>query len=225
MRWTSKKLPAFILCSLFFCFFISPAFAAFSTDSPELNSRINQVRENIKSLRNERDTSLSPSINLSPTPIKSVQALTSTTTLNESGLTPIVSGPTVKVTSIPTPLTTSTLTDIQGYIMQEINKFRASSGLSSVKTSKETCDFAKTRAQEISISFNHNGFNNRLKNHTVPYAHWTKITENIAKTSNYKNVVSLWAKSSGHAANMRADMPFVCVAQYGNFYAYEGMKP
>jgi uncharacterized protein YkwD len=109
--------------------------------------------------------------------------------------------------------------------MQEINKFRAASGLQPVKVSKETCDFAEIRAKEISTSFNHNGFRNRINNHTIPYSRWTRITENIAMTTNYKNVVTMWARSAGHAANMRADTPFVCVGQFGNYFAYEGMKP
>jgi uncharacterized protein YkwD len=59
----------------------------------------------------------------------------------------------------------------------------------------------------------------------MPYAKWSAITENIAMTSNYGDVVTMWKNSSGHAANMRADTPFVCVMQNGNYYAYEGMKP
>ncbi len=107
--------------------------------------------------------------------------------------------------------------------MDEINKYRASQGLSSISTNSETCSFAKTRTGEITANFNHDGFNNRVNNHTLPYAIWSKVTENIAMTSEYKNVVTMWANSPGHAENMRANTPYVCVEQSGNYFAYEGL--
>lgn len=115
--------------------------------------------------------------------------------------------------------------DSMSFIMVEINKYRASKGLGSVQTNTETCNFAATRAAEIVTNFSHDGFQDRIDNKTLPYASWSGITENIAMTSQYTQVVDMWIKSTGHAANMRADTPFVCVRQSGNYYAYEGMKP
>jgi len=109
--------------------------------------------------------------------------------------------------------------------MNQINAYRASQGLSSVQTSDQTCNFASIRAKEISTSFNHDGFNQRISSKTLPYTSWSKVTENIAMTSDYKSVVSMWQNSAGHAANMRAETPYVCVVQNGNYYAYEGMRP
>lgn len=133
--------------------------------------------------------------------------------------------PTVKPTTAPVAAAPAATNDVTAYIMKEINDYRASQGLSSVQTSAETCDFAKTRAQEITTNFNHDGFNQRKESKTLPYTSWSAITENIAMTSNYKDVVTMWKNSSGHAANMRANTPYVCVMQSGNYYAYEGMKP
>lgn len=132
--------------------------------------------------------------------------------------------PTAKPTTAPVAAAPAT-NDVTAYIMKEINDYRASQGLGSVQTSAETCNFAKTRAQEITMNFNHDGFNQRKENKTLPYTSWSAITENIAMTSNYKDVVTMWKNSSGHAANMRANTPYVCVMQSGNYYAYEGMKP
>lgn len=131
-------------------------------------------------------------------------------------------------TSITLPTLTSSPTGLnlkQDYIMKAINDYRKSKGLGGVKTSTETCSFAKIRAKEISISFNHEGFRNRLTKGTLPYKSWTLVTENLAQTSNYKNVVSMWIASSSHAENMRKDTLYVCVENYGNYYAYEGMRP
>lgn len=115
--------------------------------------------------------------------------------------------------------------EITAYIIKEINQYRASFNLPPVQTSKETCDFAKIRAQEVAVNFGHEGFNRRAQNKTLPYGHWTAVTENLAMTSDYKQVVTMWAHSPGHAKNMRADTPYVCVKQYGNYFAYLAMKP
>ena len=88
-----------------------------------------------------------------------------------------------------------------------------------------TCAFAGTRAQEISVEFNHDGFSERVASKTVPYPGYSYINENIARTSDYRRVVDMWIASSGHAQNMRANTPYVCVAQYGTYYAYEGWRP
>lgn len=142
---------------------------------------------------------------------------TPTPTINTISNTPTGSGQ-------PTTASSTTPTEVRNYIMNAINSYRASQGLSSVQTSNETCNFAQIRAQEISTGFNHDGFTQRVNNHTLPYKSWSQVTENIAETPNYKNVVTLWENSPGHAANMRANTPYVCVAQYQNYYAYEGLR-
>lgn len=109
--------------------------------------------------------------------------------------------------------------------MQKINEYRSSQGLAGVKTDSYTCGFAATRAEEITRSFNHDGFSNRINSRTLPYPSYRKVTENIAMTSDYKQVVTMWINSSGHAENMRQDTPNVCVAKFGSYYAYEGWRP
>lgn len=133
--------------------------------------------------------------------------------------------PTPKPSNTPLPSTSPTSTTIRDYLVNAVNNYRQSQGLFTVSTDTYTCDFAKIRAQEISINFNHNGFSNRINSHTLPYPGYHLITENIAMTSNYTQVVNMWINSPGHAANMRADTPYVCVEKYGNYYAYEGWKP
>ena len=114
--------------------------------------------------------------------------------------------------------------DISAYILQGVNNYRISLGLSLVQSSVQTCAFAATRANEITNTFNHAGFYNRVHNHTIPYSRWARAVENIAETPNYKNVVTLWKNSPGHAANMRDNTPYVCIMQQGNYYAYEGLR-
>jgi len=201
-----KKYIIFIVSFIFFSFLVAPAFSATSGNSWERNDRLRLIQKKINALLSKK-----PRVHITtPTP---------TPTLI------VIHAPTITIKASPTPLASTPQTDVTRYIMQEINKYRTSAGLSQVQTNSETCNFAKIRAKEISTKFNHDGFNERIKNHTLPYATWSKITENLAMTSNYKNVIGMWINSAGHAANMRADTPFVCVAQYGNFYAYEGMKP
>ena len=141
-------------------------------------------------------------------------------------MTPQKEAPT-SLSVTPTPTTDVLVAShaaVRNYIMQDINDYRSSLGLSKVATSSATCAFAQVRAEEIASDFSHNGFTKRVDDKTLPYT-YSKVTENIAQTDNYKNVVTFWMNSSEHSANMRADTPFVCVAYFGNFYAYEGMKP
>ncbi len=115
--------------------------------------------------------------------------------------------------------------EVTAYIIKEINAYRASLNLKPVQTNDETCDFAKIRAAEIATDFSHDGFNRRAKLGNLPYKHWHVITENIAMTSDYKDVEKMWEHSPGHAKNMRDNTDFVCVERHGKFYAYLGMTP
>ena len=134
--------------------------------------------------------------------------------------------PTILPTSQPTPpIQTPQLSIISTYILNGVNEYRTSLGLSPVQASDETCAFAAIRAQEISHGFNHNGFYERVKNHTLPYSWWAHATENIAEAPDYHEIVKLWKNSPEHAANMRDNTPYVCIEKYGPYYAYEGMRP
>lgn len=133
------------------------------------------------------------------------------------------SGPNIQSGPTIIPITAKIVTH-QEYIMGEINAYRHSLGLSSVQMNDVICNFAKVRAQEISVDFSHKGYEDRVANHTLPYT-YSISTENLAKTNDYTRVVTLWKNSPGHAENMRKDTPFVCVEEVGDYYAYEGMKP
>jgi uncharacterized protein YkwD len=113
----------------------------------------------------------------------------------------------------------------QELLLVEINKYRASRNLKPLATSLEVCNFAQTRAQEISTGFNHEGFNNRVNSKTLPYKSFSEVVENIAQNSNYKEVLNSWLNSPPHTANLEKDVPFGCVAILNSFYVYEGLKP
>ena len=160
-----------------------------------------------------------------PTPKLTIQPTLKPTTKTTVTLTPkLTATPTVKPTTAPATTSVS-LDSNQQYILDQINEYRASQGLSSVKPDKYSCGFAKIRSQEIVNNFNHDGFQNRANAKNLPYPSYHAVTENIAMTSDYKQVVTMWKNSAGHAANMRADTPYVCVAYTRNYYAYEGWKP
>lgn len=117
------------------------------------------------------------------------------------------------------------LGETASYLLHAVNDYRSSQGLGLVQANAQLCAFAALRAKEITSSFSHDGFNNRTSSHTLPYTRWSRATENIAEAPDYRQVVTLWANSPSHAANMRDNTPFVCIKQYGNYYAYEGMRP
>lgn len=163
---------------------------------------------------------------------------TATVTLTPTPLPTATSVPIAILTSTPTPTQAAKSTlntsfprsstnqnSVQNYLLEKVNDYRHSKGLSSVVSDENTCNFASTRSQEISANFNHDGFNNRIQNHTLPYSSYHEVVENIAMTNNYQDVVAMWVNSPGHAENMRRDTPYVCIAQNGDNYAYEGWKP
>ena len=141
------------------------------------------------------------------------------------------------LTPIPTPQaatpnptqtqtqTTISNTSLSQQLLDQVNAFRASKGLPAVQTDGYTCGFATIRSNEITSGFNHDGFNNRASSHTLPYPSYTSVTENIAENSDPTQVVNAWIASPGHNENMQKDTPFVCIANLGNYYAYEGWKP
>ena len=139
-----------------------------------------------------------------------------------SKTTPTEIAPVITVQqSIPTP---PVIPNHEQFFIDQINEYRNSLGLSPVETNEQTCSFAKTRAQEISTDFSHTGFFKRVNTNTLPYTNYALVTENIAEAPDYQNIVTLWKNSPEHAANMRADTPYVCVENYGNYYVYEGLR-
>lgn len=134
--------------------------------------------------------------------------------------------PISKVSLMPksTPVPSKVVQLSDSLFLDSINSYRVSKGLSLVSSDFYTCSFAKLRAKEISTNFNHDGFNNRLTSKYLSYPSFHVVIENIAMTSNRQDVINLWINSPGHAANMQKDTPFVCVQNYGDYYAYEGYK-
>lgn len=113
----------------------------------------------------------------------------------------------------------------EDHIINEINSYRISKGLSSTKKEQFTCEFAKLRSIEISKSFNHDGFTDRINNKSLPYPSYSQVIENIANNGDYKQVVNMWINSPSHAANIKKDTLYACVGNFGNFYVYESWRP
>ena len=168
---------------------------------------------------------------LTPTPVsagKSVLGASTnsipTSVSNAAEATPI---PTPSATPAPsnTPSAlsvssnSSNPSDLEVFLLGKVNEYRTSLGLSAAVSDSNTCNFAKKRVQEITVNFSHDGFKD------YPYPSFSKVTENIAQNSDYKQVVEWWINSPVHAENMRADTPFICIETSGDYYAYEGWKP
>lgn len=207
---------------IFFSFFItsfllfSAIFAIVFSNHP---TQVLAAKTHIK----RRHISPTPTKTPTPIPTRTPTPLpTSTPTLTKR-LTPSPTKsipPTTKL--LPSPTISVEITE---YILQKVNEYRTSRGLAKAVSNTETCNFAKIRAEEISHSFTHDGFEKRINEKTLPYSDYHEVTENIAYNTDYKDVVPKWIASSGHAENMRADTPFICIGKAGDYYSYEGWKP
>ncbi len=111
------------------------------------------------------------------------------------------------------------------HIMGQINDYRKNYNLVPFKTDSNTCGFAVLRAKEISANFNHDGFKSRMNNKSLPYPSYSYIVENLANVSDYTEVVKTWIASPNHAENLRANAPYACVGNFGNYYVFEGWRP
>lgn len=164
-------------------------------------------------------------ITITPTKIVTTKIVSSAQSSVTSApvLTTITSNPTTSPT--PASITSSLSLNKTGFIMDEINNYRASLGLIGFQTDSYTCNFAALRAKEISGNFNHDGFTDRLNNNTLPFPAYSSIVENIAMNSDYKNVFAAWKNSSGHDANLKKNTTFACVGDYGDYYVFVGWTP
>ena len=110
-------------------------------------------------------------------------------------------------------------------LLQQINDFRVQNGKSPVAPEQITCAFATLRASEITTSFNHDGFENRVNSHSLPYSSYTSVAENIAFNSDSGQIVPGWINSPGHRENLLRDVPYGCVGSSGIYFVYEAWKP
>lgn len=126
--------------------------------------------------------------------------------------------PTLIIFTQPTKIPVSYLGGEQA-LLNQVNNYRRSLGLSDVKADPNTCSFAEKRAQEISANFSHDGFKN------YPYPTYSRVSENIAQNSDYNNVIQSWIDSSSHSEILRQDILFACIQRFNEYYVYEGWKP
>ncbi len=112
---------------------------------------------------------------------------------------------------------------ISEYLLEQVNDYRKANGLSVASSTPETCSFAQIRADEITTNFTHEGFTNRIANHTLPYTTYSIVTENIAFNSSPMEVIPQWINSAMHAENMRKNTQFACIGISGNYFVFEGL--
>ncbi len=194
---------------LLLLFFLFPLLS-FSTIFVLRESSITVKKPQVLGAQTKYIKKLKPQITLTPT--LSITPYASPSTTLKKGIIKLQTSP--KITTSPTD-----------YILEEINEYRAKFNLSKIMANTETCSFAKTRAEEISNKFNHDGFNNRVTDKNIPYPSYSEVTENIAYNTDYTDVVDRWIASPGHEANMKKNTPFICIAKFGDYYAFEGWRP
>lgn len=201
-------------------------------------SELSTDTDNENSDTNEGVLSLSdtPEINtITPPPVSNENVVTEAT--NSASPTPVEAkvqspAPTnmpiesmLTETPNPTSVQAVTLSDNSGLLLDHINSYRISMGYPPFATNSSVCDFAKLRALELTTNFDHEGFEERSQNGTLPYDNYSGISENIANTNTYSQVFELWKNSVGHNKNLLSDHTFACVGNVGNYYAFESLRP
>lgn len=114
--------------------------------------------------------------------------------------------------------------DVSSFLLGQVNEYRKQNGLGSVVSDQYTCQFASTRALEVSSNFSHDGFNSRISSNTLPYSDYSYVNENIAQNSDITRVVASWIASPPHAENMRQNIQYACIRNAGEYYVFEGWR-
>ena len=110
-------------------------------------------------------------------------------------------------------------------LLQQINIYRGSKGLSPFAANSQTCFFANLRSQEIISAFNHYGFKKRVEENSLPYSSYKEVAENIAENGSPNGVVPGWINSPPHNEILLKNLPYACVVKNGNFYVFEAWRP
>lgn len=210
-------LASFLLPLVFpFSFFWGNIYSFFPHQIPS-NKRISIIAS---------DNNIHPSPTLTPTSIPTLTLIPTLTPIPiQPSQNPTIAKAILKPSPFPTLVSSVVASNsIRDYLMVQINDFRKSKGLRSISTDSLTCNFADIRAKEISSSFDHNGFTDRINNKSLPYPSYKLIVENLARTGDYKNVVNLWIASPEHNKNLSADTLYGCTGNYGDYYTYEGLR-
>ena len=116
--------------------------------------------------------------------------------------------PTQSPPQIPmnTNLASTSITDLEKAVNQQINQYRASKKLPPLSIDPRISQQAKIHSENMAsgkVKFSHDGFDGRVKAITIPYQ---SVAENVAYNMGFsdpvRNAVDGWIKSDGHRKNM-----------------------
>ncbi|WP_445306921.1 CAP domain-containing protein [Microcoleus vaginatus] len=105
-----------------------------------------------------------------------------------------------------TNVASSSITNLEKAVNQQINQYRASKKLPPLNIDPRISQIARIHSENMAngkVSFSHDGFEGRAEAITIPYK---SVAENLAYNLGYsdpvRNAVEGWIKSDGHRKNM-----------------------
>ncbi len=116
--------------------------------------------------------------------------------------------------------------DFQKEILNEVNHYRVSQGLTELKLSSNISKEAKEHSVEMannSVKFGHNGFDKRMNTVFGEFNQPRGIAENVAMSPfSAQSIVKMWLNSPGHKKNIEGDFNYTGIgfAYDKNGYAY-----
>ncbi|MEG5042271.1 MULTISPECIES: CAP domain-containing protein [unclassified Microcoleus] len=109
-------------------------------------------------------------------------------------------------TPMNTKVASSSITNLEKAVNQQINQYRASKKLPPLSIDPRISQIARIHSENMAngkVSFSHDGFEGRAEAITIPYK---SVAENLAYNFGYnepvRNAVEGWIKSDGHRKNM-----------------------
>ncbi len=109
-------------------------------------------------------------------------------------------------------------------ILNNLNEYRKIHNLEALIEESELCALAKIRVEEIQTDWSHGQFQKEIDKLSERGG---VFHENLARRFEPSDVVWAWSMSTmGHReAMLIPDMKYGCVAQIGDYYAFEGYIP
>ncbi|MEG4107126.1 CAP domain-containing protein [Microcoleus sp. S13_C5] len=109
-------------------------------------------------------------------------------------------------TSMNTNVASSSITNLEKAVNQQINQYRASKKLPPLSIDPRISQIARIHSENMAsgkVRFSHDGFEGRAKAITLPYQ---SVAENVAYNFGFsdpvRNAVEGWIKSEGHRKNI-----------------------
>lgn len=129
--------------------------------------------------------------------------------------------PSIFPAELPSPTSSPTASTL----LNEINTFRASHGLSPLSSTPSLCQVASQRANQASLDFSHQQFYDLLNQGAFNHLNFNLLGENLYQgPADDSAIVLSWSQSDPHLTNLMGDWTSGCGSKHNQTTAFIFLK-